>query len=68
MSQSDSHPFTPAGVRLKAIEKAEGRICDHCDGTGEIWETCGCYECEYSGAHDDYAPCLNCDGTGRVRL
>jgi hypothetical protein len=40
--------------------------CDHCDGTGEIWESCGCYECEYDGHHSRYVECANCDGTGFV--
>ena len=46
---------------------AASMVCDHCDGTGEVWEICGCYQCEYSGEHSQYVPCLNCDGRGTLR-
>lgn len=41
-------------------------VCSHCEGSGEVWESCGCYQCEYSSEHSGYAPCRNCDGTGTV--
>jgi hypothetical protein len=49
-AQPDAHPVA--------------RDCEHCDGSGEVWESCGCYQCEYSSGHSRYVDCANCDGRG----
>lgn len=35
--------------------------CPDCEGTGEVWEPCYCYQCEYdNSAHSRYVPCPSC--------
>lgn len=34
--------------------------CALCDGTGEVYESCDCYECEYDVKHARYLPCPDC--------
>jgi hypothetical protein len=57
--------------RLEALLKQEGLLdhCDHCDGTGQIWEPCTFpgTQCEYSCDHDRWIDCANCDGDGWAR-
>jgi RecJ-like exonuclease len=43
------------------------QACDHCDGTGEVFEECGCNACEYASPESDHSgmiPCANCEGKG----
>lgn len=54
----------PSGQDNTSREGVVAVRCGGCDGTGEVWESCGCYQCEYDSAHAGYVPCLNCDGTG----
>ena len=53
--------------RLEALLKQEGLLdhCQECDGTGQGFEACGCYQCEYGNVagHGGYE-CGQCDGTG----
>jgi hypothetical protein len=54
--------------RFEALLKQEGLLdrCDHCEGTGDIYENCGSYQCEYECKHSPF-DCLNCDGEGWAR-
>jgi hypothetical protein len=53
---------------FEALLLQEGLLarCDDCDGTGDIYENCGSYQCEYECTHMP-TPCLNCDGEGWAR-
>jgi hypothetical protein len=53
---------------FEALLKQEGLLerCDHCEGTGDIYENCGAYECEYQCTHTPML-CMNCDGEGWAR-
>lgn len=36
-------------------------VCALCDGAGETYEPCHCYQCEYdNSAHSRYVPCPDC--------
>lgn len=48
-------------------EAVPTKACPECEGTGKVYEPCGCYECEYSDAHGGLIPCLECEGSGSVR-
>lgn len=56
--------------RLEALLKQEGLLdrCEECEGTGQGFEICGCYQCEYGNiaGHGEYE-CGQCDGTGWAR-
>lgn len=44
-------------------------VCDHCEGTGRVWEPCHVGNAhEYHCACPQEIDCLNCDGTGHVAL
>lgn len=34
--------------------------CPDCENEGVVWESCGCYECEYQDKHGTYIPCASC--------
>jgi len=34
--------------------------CPDCDGSGEVWEPCDCYECEYDDKHGQWILCISC--------
>jgi hypothetical protein len=55
--------------RLEALLRQEGLLdrCDHCEGSGLIWEPCECYECEFEDKHGTEIDCANCEGDGWAR-